>query len=153
MDIAAPTPAAAPASAVIGRRIGAALIDIVVLTAAFVVFGIAFGDSQTSGGQASVHTGTAGTLAFLGLALLYYFTCEAISGQTLGKRALGVRVVSATDGGTPVAGAIAMRTLLRIVDGLPFFYLVGFVSMLATGERAQRVGDIAARTTVVNART
>lgn len=152
MNTLAPTSAAAPASAVIGRRIGAALIDLVVLTAAFVVFGIAFGDSSSSGGQASVHTGSVATLAFLALALLYYFTCEAIGGQTPGKRALGVRVVSATGGGRPGAGAIGMRTLLRLVDGLPFFYLVGFVSMLATGERAQRLGDMAARTTVVDAR-
>ena len=41
------------------------------------------------------------------------------------------------------------RTLLRVVDGVGF-YLVGLVSMLATGERRQRLGDLAAGTVVVD---
>jgi hypothetical protein len=47
--------------------------------------------------------------------------------------------------------AIAVRTLLRIVDWLPALYLVGFIAMLATGERRMRLGDLAARTRVARA--
>jgi uncharacterized RDD family membrane protein YckC len=41
--------------------------------------------------------------------------------------------------------------VLRIVDGLPLFYLVGFIVMLSTGSRAQRIGDLAANTIVIRA--
>jgi len=40
----------------------------------------------------------------------------------------------------------------RIVDGLPFFYLVGFITMLATGARRQRIGDLATKSHVVPSR-
>ena len=53
-----------------------------------------------------------------------------------------------TDGSRPGAGQIATRTVLRLIDGI-FFYLVGFVAILATGHRRQRLGDLAAKTTVV----
>jgi hypothetical protein len=47
--------------------------------------------------------------------------------------------------------AVAGRTLLRIIDWLPLLYLAGFITMLATGTRRQRVGDLAARTAVARA--
>ena len=68
-------------------------------------------------------------------------------GRTIGKRALGIRVVRA--GGAPVGFVTStVRNLLRIVDFLPLFYGVGMVSILAT-QRNQRVGDLAAGTLVV----
>ncbi|WCB96904.1 hypothetical protein DSM104299_05674 [Baekduia alba] len=60
---------------------------------------------------------------------------------------LGLRVVRADDGGKPTARAILVRNTLRLVDGLPILYLVGFITMLATPTR-QRVGDLAASTVV-----
>ena len=68
--------------------------------------------------------------------------------ELVGKVALGLRVVR-TDGSKPSGGSVAVRTLLRLIDGLPFLYLVGVVCILATGQRRQRVGDLAADTTVV----
>ena len=38
------------------------------------------------------------------------------------------------------------------MDWLPFFYLVGFVAMLATGTRRKRLGDLAAKTSVRRAK-
>ena len=43
---------------------------------------------------------------------------------------------------------IVLRNLLRFVDGLPLFYLVGGVTVLLNN-RAQRLGDLAADTLVV----
>ena len=40
--------------------------------------------------------------------------------------------------------------MLRLIDGL-FFYLVGLITILATGQRRQRLGDMAGRTRVVAA--
>lgn len=78
----------------------------------------------------------------------YYFGTEAAGGQTLGKRFLGIQVVRA-GGGPAGAGPIAVRTVLRIVDALPFLYLLGFAFVLVTGVRRQRLGDLAAGTLVV----
>jgi uncharacterized RDD family membrane protein YckC len=73
-----------------------------------------------------------------------------MTGQTLGKRLLGIRVVN-QDGSRVSFGASFIRNILRIVDALPVLYIVGLITVLATGERRQRVGDLAARTRVVRA--
>ncbi|MEA2133254.1 MAG: hypothetical protein QOC68_1163 [Solirubrobacteraceae bacterium] len=138
-------------SEVVGRRIGAGLLDVLVLGVVFVVLALLIGDSQSSGSSAGVRLGGGGTLVFLALTLLYYFGQEARDGRTLGKRALGIRVVRAADGGQPSTGEVAVRTVLRLVDALPFLYLVGVITILVTGSRAQRLGDLAAGTTVVRA--
>ena len=136
---------------VLGRRIGAALVDILLLTVLFVVVAVVAGQTETSGSSASARLGTGATVAFAVLGLLYYGLAEALSGQTLGKRLLGIRVAR-LDGTPAGVGAIAIRTVLRIVDNLPLAYLLGFVVVLVTGQRRQRVGDLAAGTTVVSAR-
>ena len=135
---------------VVGRRIGAALLDVLVLAILFVVMGLLFGESKSEGGEASVNLEGAGALAYFALVLLYYFVLEATTGQTIGKRLLGVRVVTVA-GGPARPGPVALRTVLRVVDALPFLYLVGLIVILATGSRRQRVGDLAAGTTVVPA--
>lgn len=68
-------------------------------------------------------------------------------GQTLGKKILRLRVVDA-QGLRLQFGQIAMRNLLRFVDMLPAFYLVGGIACLVN-RRAQRLGDIAANTVVI----
>jgi uncharacterized RDD family membrane protein YckC len=68
-------------------------------------------------------------------------------GQTVGKRLLAIRVVD--DAGMSLRpGQIIIRNLLRVVDSLPLFYLVGGVSCFLSG-RSQRLGDIAAGTMVI----
>lgn len=70
------------------------------------------------------------------------------NGQTIGKRVMGIRVVS--DQGMPITGAQAvLRNLVGTVDGpVPFFYLAALASMMLT-RRFQRLGDLAAGTMVV----
>ena len=103
-----------------------------------------------SGGNFGVYLTGTWALVFFALALGYYFVLEAWAGQTVGKRLLGLRVLSA-GGARPSVWAVAGRTLLRIVDWLPALYLAGFITMLATGTRRQRIGDLAARTAVARA--
>lgn len=134
---------------VLGRRIGAAFLDFLPLVVLFILLSLLIGDTEASGGSAQARLGTAGTLVLLAASLLYYFVLELLGGQTLGKRALGIRVVA--DGCGPAsAGQIAARTLLRIVDGLPFLYLLGLVVAIVTKKR-QRIGDLAGGTRVVRA--
>ncbi|HEX8203727.1 MAG TPA: RDD family protein [Isosphaeraceae bacterium] len=87
--------------------------------------------------------------AFFALYFGYGATCEALlNGQTPGKRALGIRVVS--DQGVPITGAQAfLRNLLWAFDGIwPFAYLPAVACMLLT-RRFQRLGDLAAGTMVI----
>jgi uncharacterized RDD family membrane protein YckC len=75
--------------------------------------------------------------------------CEGFfNGQTLGKKAVGIRVV--TTEGVPITGTqAALRNLIGAADGpLPFLYLTGLTSMVLTS-RFQRLGDLAAGTMVV----
>lgn len=68
-------------------------------------------------------------------------------GQTLGKRALRLRVMDA-DGLRLHPTQIVLRNLLRFVDMLPLFYFAGGLACLLS-RRAQRLGDLAANTIVV----
>ena len=68
-------------------------------------------------------------------------------GQTLGKRVLRLRVVDAR-GLRLTFAQVVLRNVLRFVDGLPLFYLVGGCAALASA-RGQRLGDLAADTLVV----
>ena len=134
-------------SDVLGRRIAAGLIDLgVVLVIALLVGGI-FGNDAAPDAAASASFGTLDRLLLIGLVLAYYFLTEALSGQTLGKRVMRIRVVG-VDGAKASPVAIATRTVLRVIDGL-FFYLVALIVILATGERRARLGDMAAKTKVV----
>jgi uncharacterized RDD family membrane protein YckC len=70
------------------------------------------------------------------------------SGQTPGKRAVALRVMTVS--GRPITAFDAiLRNLLRIVDQLPGIYAVGIVSIFLTA-RNQRLGDLAAGTVVVH---
>jgi uncharacterized RDD family membrane protein YckC len=69
-------------------------------------------------------------------------------GQTIGKKAMGLRVVHAN--GTPVTWiASIVRNLLRVVDTLPLLYAIGFISGLID-PRGRRLGDMVAGTLVVH---
>jgi len=136
---------------VLGRRSAAALIDLLVIGALFVLLGVVFGKSETSGSSASINLTGLSAPVFFGLTFAYYWLCDGIGGRTVGKALLGLRVVR-TDGVPIGLSRAAVRTLIRIVDGLPFFYLVGFITMLATGVRRQRIGDLATQSHVVPSR-
>jgi uncharacterized RDD family membrane protein YckC len=127
------------------RRFMAYLIDqmlivVLVLAAFLLTFLLALGSASFVGPAA---------VAYLALTWGYGAFCEGFfNGQTLGKRWLGIRVLS--ERGVPISGAQAiLRNLVGTVDGLfPFFYLIGLTSMLVS-RRFQRMGDLAAGTMVV----
>lgn len=72
------------------------------------------------------------------------------SGQTIGKRALGLRVIQ--ESGVRIGFyQAAMRNLVRPFDRFPFFYLVGGTVALFSRSH-QRLGDMVAGTIVVRER-
>lgn len=81
----------------------------------------------------------------------YMVLLESVwSGQTIGKRVMGLRVIQ--DTGVRVGPLQALlRNLVRPVDKLPVFYLVGGVAALLSGTQ-QRLGDLLAGTIVVRER-
>jgi uncharacterized RDD family membrane protein YckC len=127
------------------RRVLAALVDVAVVLAGTVV--ILFAADALSGDRGDVR-GALG-MVILGWALYYYFAMESGDGQTVGKKLLKLRVVRA-DGRPAGMREIAVRTVLRVVDGVGG-YIVGLIVMLATGQRRQRLGDLAAGTIIVDA--
>ncbi len=86
-------------------------------------------------------------LTFLLIIFLYFVLLEGATGATLGKRLLGLRVVG-TDGQCPGIKRALIRNLLRAVDALPAFSILGAVLILRSPERA-RLGDRIAGTRVV----
>ncbi len=89
---------------------------------------------------------------YLGLMFLlfwaYPIVLEVWFGRTIGKRALGLRVV-ARDGAPLGWMAAIVRNLLRTVDMLPFGYALGLLSCLCDAH-GRRLGDLVAGTLVVH---
>eukprot|EP00913_Durusdinium_trenchii_P008831 g8297.t1 len=81
----------------------------------------------------------------------YYVVCEVFfQGRTIGKRAMGLRVIQ--ERGYPITfWSSALRNVLRAADSWPTAYGVGLISMMLS-KKLQRVGDIVARTVVITDR-
>lgn len=79
------------------------------------------------------------------LGSFFYFGLSELlmRGQTIGKRQMNIRVVKA-DGFALDPMGVLIRTIFRVVDQIPFLWIVPVVSA-----RQQRFGDMAARTLVV----
>jgi len=101
--------------------------------AVVVAFVLALLAGNTSNGSADgmhtvgFHLGGSAVLLVGVLSLGYYTIGESLLGGTLGKLALGLRVVD-EDGDEISFSAALVRNLLRIVDGL-LFYLVGVIAI------------------------
>jgi uncharacterized RDD family membrane protein YckC len=143
----------------IGSRFVAVLLDMLILFAVFMaeVLGLVM-----IGAAAAASSGGLGETAgkwFMAFVIIvnfaifwgYFSLFEAYwKGQTPGKRAMKVRVIK--DSGRQITFFEALaRNLLRIVDYLPGFYLVGLITMLCN-KRNQRLGDLVAGTIVVHER-
>jgi uncharacterized RDD family membrane protein YckC len=134
-----------PVPAPLGRRSAAGLLDCAVISVVFVLFieAAAGGDDDFIGGVLP------STFWFLALHA-YYFLPELFwDGRSFGKWAFGLRVTM-LDGRPNDPYAILIRTLLRLIDFVPGLYLGGLLVCWITGPRKrQRLGDLAAGTTVV----
>ena len=127
-------------------RLNAALLDAVLIAVPVLALSV-----RVAGASYTLaHVLTAGRLGLVLLVqILYTAGCEAASGATIGKRVFGVRVV-ALEGGPATALQVLVRNALRVIDALPLLYAAGLVAMARSGgTRRQRIGDLAAGTTVM----
>ncbi|MBW3566190.1 MAG: RDD family protein [Acidobacteria bacterium] len=130
----------------VGDRALALLFDRVLL---FAVIAFTFGLYVREAALTFYQPGTGATIGlFFGWFLLifaYHTLLEGLAGTTPGKLVMGLRVVST--GERRMIGAVALRNLLRLVDGIAL-YFVGFV--VAAHNRSQkRVGDFVGGTMVI----
>ncbi len=138
----------------LGSRMIAAIIDTAIQVVAIVRLSFLFtalAETANGGGP-----GTALVVIFLVVLFVltwgYYPLFEGLwEGRTPGKRAQRLRVVR-VDGQPVTIGPVLVRNLLRIVDFLPFYYVIGVISMILS-KRSQRLGDLAAGTIVVRERS
>jgi uncharacterized RDD family membrane protein YckC len=146
------------------QRALARIIDGLIFGVIYIIV-VAVGIASLS---SSVHTNADGTtttsgggiaaffvlIAILGaFGLLYEVVMVALKGATLGKMAMGVRVVKSTDGGLPGWGGSIVRWVILQIGG--FFcgigYLVVGISFLFDGSgRMQGWHDKAAHTLVLS---
>jgi uncharacterized RDD family membrane protein YckC len=129
----------------VGRRAVAVIIDGILL---FIVFyAVALGTGNTTMEGFSM-TGAPALISFV-IGFGYFIAMEATKGATLGKMAMGLKVVK-QDGAAMDWQASIIRNLLRIIDGF-CFYLVGAIIVWVTKSK-QRLGDLAAHTLVVSSK-
>lgn len=171
----APPPGQMPAgdpTAVMGRRIGAYVIDVLIGWIVFAILVVALGDTVTSSFNgcgsdnapaicfdtgdtiyfADDDTGGGIFLLTVGWWLAMGSIVQGVTGGTPGKLMVGLRVIDQRTGQLAGFGKSLGRTLLWVIDALPFFPLVGLITGVSTkGHR--RVGDMAAKTFVVDKRS
>lgn len=149
------TPEAVPLDfqeAGVGSRGLAIMLDWLVLGAAMLALtaasGLVFAASETSASVVNSWLAVTNLLLLFG----YPITCETLwRGKTLGKLALGLRVVTAE--GAPVRFRhAAARAALGLVDFGLTFGVAAVLSCLLTA-RSQRLGDLVAGTVVLRERT
>jgi uncharacterized RDD family membrane protein YckC len=133
------------------RRLLALIADLVFLGVLSLVVNQIFGTilivNQPSGAFSVTITAFGWPWQVL-IALAYFLVPETVFGATPGKRLFGLCVVRA-DGSQLGVRELVVRNLLRVIDWLPFLYIVGGAFALLGG-KCQRFGDVVAQTTVVS---
>ena len=132
----------------LGSRIGAYLIDFLIIFVLFVIILIII-DSQAPYLSDDTYA-LLGSLAYILVLFGYFVLLEGPlgKGRTAGKRVFKLRVVKKEDQGTIDYGKSFVRNILRLIDGLPFLYIIGMI-LISDSDLNQRLGDRAAGTIVI----
>ena len=126
---AAPPPVSGVALASWGARLGAYILDIVPVVALLVVMTALFGDNETTSNSFSFQLNglpfVIHTLLSLGWALFNWGYLQGSTGQTVGKKVLGIAVHGARTGRPLGFGLSFARQIVHIVDAIPCY--LGFL--------------------------
>ena len=140
-----------------GRRLLARIVDMVIFIVFAIIVGIAAaGTSDASDESTEVPLGL--VLLFIAVSLIYEIWMVAARGQTLGKMAVGIKVIRVDNGGSPGLNTSVSRWVLPGIFGAigAFLPVVGLVSLLIYlsllwGKNKQGWHDMLAKTLVVKA--
>lgn len=113
-----------PALATWGSRVGASLIDSLILIAIIVVAVVAGVLLGTVSEALSVLLLGVGYVAAFGF-YLWQLSVQGVTGQTIGKKQLGIRLLCERDGRPVGAGLSIGRAFLHVVDSIPCY--VGYL--------------------------
>lgn len=128
----------------LGDRILAFIIDSFIIGLYLIIAGMSLGALDLDRGGLMTYYLVLGIPSFL-----YYLLWEVFwNGQTPGKAALQIRVVK-LDGSRPAFSNYLVRWLLRLIDISICSGGIAVVTILING-KGQRLGDIAAGTTVIS---
>ena len=132
-----------------GQRAAAYLLDLLVRATIVVLFALVANAARLLGEETS---GVGIGLLLLALFVIewgYYVALEMLMhGQSVGKRAMGLRVVKGD--GLPIGiGESMLRNLLRAADFLPTFHVLGAIVM-SLDPKFRRLGDMVAGTLVIS---
>lgn len=137
--------------ATIFSRAVALLLDIVILIFYIILCSIFFSLVSSSFGMGNMFESIELIYLIYMLFMLpmffYSFWCEAFfGGQTVGKMALGIRVVKLS-GATPSMGDLFLRWSFRLIEILPLGSIAALVA--SSTDKTQRLGDVVANTCVI----
>jgi uncharacterized RDD family membrane protein YckC len=148
-----------------GKRVGAYLVDLLVMIPAYVVIGIglaiaASGATTTTDPTTGLSTveggnGAGVVVAILGYVLIFVILIwnnvfrQGRTGWSIGKQALGIRLVKEDTGQPMGAGMCFVRQIVHIVDGLPCY--IGYLWPLWDAKK-QTFADKIMTTVVVEQR-
>ena len=132
----------------IGYRLLAALLDetfkIIYIIIWIIILGLSHkNDSAIYNGDGTYTLYTLLIIAALPYTLYYFLSELFMNGQSFGKKIVAIKVVK-LNGTQPGVSSYMIRSLLRIIDN----GLVGLLTIAVT-EKSQRLGDLAAGTTVI----
>lgn len=139
----------------VGDRIIATVLDNIILFSWIIAWGMALVQLEPNG-QTVVGSPSIVKIIIFGFIIgvpyvFYHLVCEVFfNGQSLGKKARNIKVIR-LDGTAPSLGDYLLRWLLRLVDIAAFSGLVAIITIVVNG-KGQRLGDLAAGTTVVSTR-
>lgn len=129
-----------------GRRVGAYLLDGLIILGP--LYGLGFIDLARSENLATAEPGMffLGGVVYTLVMAIFQLYREGSTGQTTGKRVLGISLLREADGGTLGMGMAFVRKLAHIVDSMPC-YIGWFLPLWDT--KRQTIADKLCRTVVV----
>jgi len=133
--------------ATVKQRVLSSVIDTVIILTIFCLYVSYLGNYVED--QDGLHKQVTGFMALLLFVILlgYFVIPESLSGKSFGKAIIKIKVVK-QDGAKITFGNSLVRHLFDIIDWLPFCFIVYIIVMKRT-EHNQRVGDIVAKTIVI----
>lgn len=136
-----------------GKRLVGAILDFIILSViSTAVTTPLFGSNVMFSKDATMGDKAGQTGVTILLAIIYFTFQHAVSGQTIGKRAAGTRVVTA-DGGRLSYGTAALRVTFTYLFTYITFAIGGLIDSLFIfgGDRKQCLHDKVAKTVVIPA--